>query len=571
MKRILIALITITVFLNSSEQAHAIADPRDTANNHIGIHVIDENDLSSAAELVNSSGGEWGYVTIVIREDDRHHNKWQQTFDQMRRLKLIPLVRLATKVNGSSWQKPQTNQAKDWAQFLNSLNWVVKNRYIILFNEPNHAKEWGNDIKPHEYSDIANAFTQELKETSDDFFVLPAGFDAAASNTYNSMEMSHYFKLMQAHDPEIFTLFDGWTSHSYPNPNFSASPYNTGKNSIRGFKWETSFLANFGLKPNIPVFITETGWVHQEGITHNPNYISAEQAANNFSIAYNQIWTDSNLIAITPFVLNYQATPFDHFSWTMPQSTLKYPQLQIVKDIIKKKGAPAQIHDCQIDQPVIPSKLVTDSEYIIRLNLTNTGQSIWNNTDFDLRMGGDKAIEMMQIDNVSLVEPFSTNNFRLVVQTPKTPGTYQLTLQLQHGNLPFGDKIDANIQVIPPPNLLVKVKLWYQRLSSASDFTLLIYDEEDLLKIIQPFTINEGIGIVEELRDVVPNREYRFVITKAYYLPRQAYVHLSKQQTTVEFDRLIPIDFNIDGAFTFKDILTALRHPKTACKLLFSQ
>ena len=42
-------------------------DPR-LPNNKVGIHlaVTSDEDIQKAADLTNSSGGKWGYVTIVI-------------------------------------------------------------------------------------------------------------------------------------------------------------------------------------------------------------------------------------------------------------------------------------------------------------------------------------------------------------------------------------------------------------------------------------------------------------------------------------------------------------------------
>ena len=47
-------------------------------NNKFGIHlaVPNKEDIKKTAELVNSSGGQWGYVTVVIQENDRNFAKW---------------------------------------------------------------------------------------------------------------------------------------------------------------------------------------------------------------------------------------------------------------------------------------------------------------------------------------------------------------------------------------------------------------------------------------------------------------------------------------------------------------
>ena len=151
-------------------------------NNKFGIHlaVPDREDLIKAAELVNSTGGKWGYVTLVIQENDRDKKKWQGVFDQMRKLKLIPIIRLATQPQGGNWETPSVDDIGGWVDFLQSLNWVVKDRYIILFNEPNHATEWGGVIDPEGYAKVSFEFAKRLKEKAKDYFIMLAGFDASA-------------------------------------------------------------------------------------------------------------------------------------------------------------------------------------------------------------------------------------------------------------------------------------------------------------------------------------------------------------------------------------------------------
>ena len=81
--------------------------------------------------------------------------------DQLRERQLIPIIRIATKGEGSSWRRPKLEEAQEWANFLNSLNWVVKNRYVILFNEPNHATEWGGTVDPKSFAEVNREFAKK--------------------------------------------------------------------------------------------------------------------------------------------------------------------------------------------------------------------------------------------------------------------------------------------------------------------------------------------------------------------------------------------------------------------------
>lgn len=309
----------------------AKAKAQDT-NNRFGIHIFDENDLSDAAALVNSNGGSWGYVAMVIREDERDIARWSRVFTKMKSLKLIPIIRIATTIDGENWRKPDIYQAKPWAIFLDSLPWPTKKRYVQLFNEPNHAKEWGGSTNPSEYTKIARKYWEELNRRSFDFFVLPAGFDQAAPNSSSTMDEAKFLDEMYQSDPLIFTIFDGWASHSYPNPGFLGSPTDTGRGTIKGYEWETLYLQKYNLRQNIPIFITETGWVYTSR--------TKDKIDDWYRIAFENVWDDPKIQAVTPFLLSYNSPPFNVFSWKNPATGQFYSQYNVIKSIPKSAGEP---------------------------------------------------------------------------------------------------------------------------------------------------------------------------------------------------------------------------------------
>lgn len=332
MKKIVI-LITFLTLLASPTTAQAVTDPLATQNNKVGIHISSENDLDQAATLVNSNGGDWGYVTVVIREDEMDQIRWQNFMQQAKEKHLIPIVRLATTIEGNYWTKPKVEMAKKWAEFLNSLAWPTQNRYVILFNEPNHAKEWGNEISPENYALIARTYWEQFKRASIDFFILPAALDLSAPNSQETISAEVFFQKMYHSDPLIFTIFDGLASHSYPNPNFCGKPDELGPTSIRGFEWEVHILGQYDLIPNTPVFITETGW----SCPLTPNTISTY-----YQNAFNQAWNHTNLVAVTPFILEYQSFPFKNFSW-LNEDKEPTPQYTTIQSLPKTKGEPKLI------------------------------------------------------------------------------------------------------------------------------------------------------------------------------------------------------------------------------------
>lgn len=402
LKRILLLIIFIAAFL-FPKNIYAVEDPFSVPNNLYGIHILDENDLKDAARLVNSSGGDWGYVTIVIRSDERDHKRWQNAFDEMRRLHLIPIVRIASKQTSDGWEKPNFDEIDGWVGFLDSLNWVVKNRYVVIGNEPNHAKEWGGEVKPDEYASYLKIISQKLKTSSDDFFIMPAGFDASAPNGKTSMSEDQYLKKMLETQTNVFDNIDGWASHSYPNPNFSGSQDAQGKGSVRTYQWELNYLKSLGIDRALPVFITETGWIHNMDSDENKNNQTRE-VTKKFKAALELAWKEENIVAITPFILNYQNTPFNIFSWKKPDGSF-YDIYEEVRTLPKTAGQPKQIAALDVVSLVFPPVIPSDGSVSGLVLIKNTGQQIWEGKETIYAENRGREVVLEPIVPASDIEP----------------------------------------------------------------------------------------------------------------------------------------------------------------------
>lgn len=551
----LIFIIFSFLFL-AAQPVLAIVDPLAVANNRFGIHVLEPEDLLPAAKLVNTQGGDWGYVTVVLRLNDLNQAKWQTMFDEMRRRHLIPIVRLATIPENSHWVKPKPEDTDRTVEFLNSLNWVIQNRYVVLFNEPNHAKEWGNELKPHEYAATVKEFHNKLKAASADFFILPAGLDAAAPNSKDTIAATEYWRQMYLADPGIFQLFDGWNSHSYPNPGFSGSVTGTGLGSIRSYLAEINYLGRFGLPGNLPLFITETGWVNTAG-----------DLTGSFARAFTQIWTQSNLVAVTPFILNYPDNPFSQFSWQIPHSQEFYPHYYQVASLAKISGQPVQIHASQLVKADIPQSLIDSSHYQFKVSFKNTGQSIWNPADFSLDLTGNFSPDLIKVNSLSATEPGQTAEFTLDLITPAVHKNYLLGFQLKFKEEAFGEGFESEVSVVPPPTLIARVKLLFKKPVTAADFKLLIYNADNQLQTKLSLAVASGQSQPIPLYNLIPNQIYRFVILKSFYLPRQLIAKLNSDQTQLSFKPLLPFDLNQDQHLSLADYFSALVHPLVNFKL----
>ncbi len=534
-------------------------------NNKVGIHLaVPENgDIKDAAKLVNSAGGDWGYVTLVIQEDDRNQQKWQEIFDQLRELHLIPIIRLATKPEGAMWKRPTKNDAGDWVNFLDSLNWVIKKRYVILFNEPNHGSEWGGNVDAYNYAETTKEFAKKLKEKNKDFFVMMAGFDASAPNIDPDYADEYYFlkNIFEKIPPQEFgELFDGWVSHSYPNPAFSGSPYESGRITIRGYQWELDVLREFGLTKDLPVFITETGW--------SSSNLSRQTIADYTKYALESIWlSDDRVEAITPFILNYQGEPFLNFSWKLPTAEASedhnfYPQYYTIQSLTKVKGDPEIVEKGELSFN-FPKELVAYSNYDFKLKVKNMGQGIWDKKDgYKLEIeNGVKKFENFFSDLKS-IKPKEEADIDFYIKTNGNFGESGVKIVLTKNGKKVAEAPAWKFKVNPLPSLVFRVGLLPKIKSSGNDFEIQIFDKKERLVFSKNnLVVKDAQGILTDIQNVALDEKYRIVILKPYYLPRQEYVTFGKDGNTVRFKSMLPLDLNADGKYNFFEVFKILKNP----------
>lgn len=335
-KMVLILLIAVIISF-SPVKAYALFDPISRPNNFNGIHILFPTELSQAAHLVNSTNGEWGYVTIPIQSNDKDLEKWQAFMDEAKSLKLIPIIRLATAAdleNTAVWAKPTKTEILDFANFLNSLNWPIENRYVIVYNEINRFDEWAGEApNPREYADLLSYAVEIFKERNPNFYMIMGGLDNAAPNDQiKYMDNLVFMREMVAYNPTIFNKIDAFSSHSYPNPGFSAPPLKNKVEGITTYQYEYELINKY-TDSKKPVFITETGWDSKK--------LSESLIASYFKIAYENFWNKDRdkIVAITPFLLNSQGGgAFDVFSFVKDGKQTQY--YTVSEKMKKTKGDP---------------------------------------------------------------------------------------------------------------------------------------------------------------------------------------------------------------------------------------
>lgn len=331
-----VILLSLYIVAGVKNVAYGIEDPLSRPNNEIGVHILFPDELEQASKLVNSNGGEWGYVTIPIQIGDRDLEKWQKFMDECKKYKIIPLVRLATEPfahNTHVWRKPTDYDSVDFANFLSSLSWPTKNKYVILYNEVNRSDEWGGEApSPSEYAEIVVYAHNAFKTRDQSFYLILSGMDAAAPDDYVKHISGFTYLETLLKDPRIVPSIDGFSSHSYPNPAFSAYPSETKKVSVATYRFEYDMI-NKNSSRKIPVFITETGWSDK----NLPHSVISEY----YKQTIRDIWNEDKdkIVAITPFLLNSVGGMFDQFS--LLENGEEKPYYKALVATEKEKGDPA--------------------------------------------------------------------------------------------------------------------------------------------------------------------------------------------------------------------------------------
>src|SRR3989338_4452869 len=561
--RILLFLFSLyTLYFILPTPVHAIVDPLSVPNNKFGIHIIQAtpDESSPAASLVNSSGGDWGYITVIIEGKDKNTGKWQEFFNDLRRRHLIPIVRIAAVPDGNVWKRPDEGEVGVWADFLDSLNWPTKNRYVTIYNEPNHASEWGGIVDAKNYAEVLDKTITALKAKSSDFFVLNAGLDASApSKSPLYEEESRFLSQMEKAVPGIFEKLDGWVSHSYPNPGFVGSPDGTGKGTFRTWYWEIQQLRALGVAKNLPIFITETGWKHAECINYNSSLPTSDLVSKYYEQAFTDAWNSSNIVAVTPFLLSYQEKLFDHFSFKKLDGEGKdtyYPQFQTILNLSKTSGKPVQENKGKLIKGEIYKSIVAGQSYDIYLTFKNVGQSIWDGSTrlTTLQGGRELGIVDQAIPKGITVEPGSEYTFNISLKAPEK-GSFNVKLNLFNGEKQFNNNsVSFTTEVKLPVILQVLSNLKWKN-SPAGEYVLrvsgVVGDNSQRINLD-----NSGKSQEIEARYLLPDYAFDFTLEKPFYHPITVRKTVEPGVNTLDFGTMQP------------SLLQAILHPKELWQLL---
>ncbi|MFA5776079.1 MAG: hypothetical protein WC988_00780 [Patescibacteria group bacterium] len=336
-----------TKVLGTEDASGQVFYSRTTANNKVGMYVHNiTDDIKAAAKLINSGGGKWGYVLLTMDIKDGNESYWQELFDAASKSQLIPIVQ----ISNNNVCKPDKMDFEELAKTLNSVKWPSKHRYITVFNEMNSKDYWCQKIAPEEYAQALDKAIKAFKKKSDRFFIMPGAFNSSARTQDRYLSEDAYLSRMDKAVPGIFKKIDGWATHSYPHPNFSGDINNlpagySARDTINNYTWELGLLKKyFGVGP-LPVFITETGWLHKEGQNgcvqySQSNLLSTETVSKRYKDAFVNYWlNDVRIVAVTPFIFRSSDPCASGFAWQKSDGSW-YPQAKMLMAIPKTAGSP---------------------------------------------------------------------------------------------------------------------------------------------------------------------------------------------------------------------------------------
>jgi hypothetical protein len=586
---LLIILFGISIFPNTTLATY---DPLAVPNNKFGMHIISGSidEIKDTSNLTNTNG-DWGYITFLIESGQRDKNRWQTFFNELRKSHLIPIVRIATKPEGSTWARPYEKEEVAWADFLNELNWPTKNRYVIIYNEPNHATEWGGSVDPANYAQTLNKTIEALKNKNPDFFVINGGLDASAPNkTPAYMDSFIFMEQMNQAVPGIFNKLDGWSSHSYPNPNFSGLPTATGKMTVRGYQEEIKKLKTLGVEKNLPIFISETGWKHSGGKKPNSSYPAVEKVAEYYKNAFEHAWNNEQIVAVTPFILDYQDAPFDNFSFKKildeinkapdpsSESAKFYPAYYTLKNLSKTEGRPLQINSAKLQkgglstqnfiseidatQSGIATTLVANESYDLFLTVENTGQSIWNDGNqislVPFSQSTLLGVKSVKIPEDQKIEPGQSYTFNFKIKAP-TGGTYKIQLNMYSNEQLFDSEAFEFIIDIKSPVSLQAFSTVKWKNNPSGNYLLTVFGDikNTINSSVNKIIIgSDGSATPFEAKYLLPDHEYYFTIERPFYKPVTIHQKVTSGINRLDFGELQP------------DITSAILNPSELWKLL---
>jgi hypothetical protein len=266
-------------------------------NNVVGINVArwtDPATLRATAALVNSSGGDWGYVTVLVMDEDRRDPaRIQRVLDEAGRNRLIPIVRVGTSFDPARrvWRQPTPYDAHLWRVALAGLRWPTRLRYLLVGNEPNLGHEWGGLVDPPGYARYLDTWLHVFAHDGR-YRIFNGALDASNDTLLpERMDMFEFMDGMRAAVPDVFERLHGWASSPYHFWWGAEDRY-----TFRAYEAELAYIGR-----EMPVIVSEFHPQHIDDPLH---------VAGWYETAFAHWLADPRVLAATPMFWNPEQDRF---------------------------------------------------------------------------------------------------------------------------------------------------------------------------------------------------------------------------------------------------------------------
>lgn len=314
-------------------------------NNIVGLNVARLHQpiyVWATSDAVNANGGDWGYITVVWTIEDREARNaeynLQQFLDRCFEHHVQPIVRVATRFTRStkpgnqppgsqgadgSWSRPDWDEPEKWRAFFERANWPARRTWVIVGNEPNLGREWGDAVDATSYARYLAHFLDVFADAPR-FGVVSGALDI--SNTTRLPEMQdalEFLDQMNEAVPGIFERLPAWASNPYRV--ISGGP---------GARYtHLAYEAEFDhIGREMPVLITEAGHLETG---------DELEIARFYAEAFRDWMADPKVVAATPLFWHPDRNDFWMFEIdSKNRFVYKSPTYELLRVLPRVAGSP---------------------------------------------------------------------------------------------------------------------------------------------------------------------------------------------------------------------------------------
>ena len=162
---------------------------------------------------------------------------------------------------------------------------------------------------------------------------------------------------------------------------------------------------------------------------------------------------NKNIVAVTPFILNYQQEPFYEFSWKNKDGSY-FPVYGDIQSLQKVKGQPIQKITGEIVFNFLNPLMLKDREQRGFSIVRNTGQAIWTQSESNVINESNTEVNKsydVKISNTKFkqIEPFTNGLVIFTVNSKDVSNISDLKLGFYVRGERIGNVFNGKIVILP--------------------------------------------------------------------------------------------------------------------------